>query len=226
MRPARTCRSACSAASRSLGWPLAAAPGGLAAGPAGGQGVEAHRGGDLAGPQHHLAAGGGAVLAGVLGDPRVGGQVVGGDGHPVALADGAGGAAGQGAVGGDLDPAGDLPAGLGAGRQVEGQPQLDAGGAVAEGEVAGVGAEGAGDGDGDRVHGVLPCWVAGRVGCLVAAWVCGALPDGQATSAAKEGPATGRPGRPRCFPPSGKDLWPSGASAARARLREPTCGAS
>src|SRR5579863_1561259 len=118
-------------------------PGGLAGGQAGGDGVVAHRGGDLGGPQTHPAA----SFTGVLVHPDVGGQVVGDDGHPVALVNRGRGAAGQHAVGGDLHPAGDLAPTVAAGGQVEGQAQLDAGDIVADGEGAGVIAHAAGDGD-------------------------------------------------------------------------------
>jgi hypothetical protein len=66
-----------------------------------------------------------------------------GDGHPVALADGLGGAGGQEAEGHDLDPPGDAVAGAGAGAgagaagDFDGQAELDAGGAALGGEGAG-----------------------------------------------------------------------------------------
>src|ERR1019366_7502967 len=85
------------------------------------------------------------------------------DGHPVALADGGGGAGGQERERGDLDPAGDVLAGA-PGGDLQGQAELDAVGAVAGGEAAGVIAEAAGDGDADRVHGVPPGAVPGRDG--------------------------------------------------------------
>jgi hypothetical protein len=57
------------------------------------------------------------------------------------------------AEGGDADPAGDAVAGA-AGGDLDGQAELDAGGAGLGGEGAGVVAEAAGDGDGDGVHGL------------------------------------------------------------------------
>ena len=103
MTPTRTSASACSPAGRSFGSLLAARAGGFAVGVAGAHGVEGHRGGDLAGPQRDPGAGRAVVGA----EPGFGGQVIGEDGDPVALADRVGGAAGQDAEGGDFDPAGD-----------------------------------------------------------------------------------------------------------------------
>src|ERR1017187_4220212 len=71
----------------------------LTGGVAGVQGVEGHRGGDLDGPQGDPAPG----LAVGRGGPRLGGEVVGQDGDPVAFADGGGGAGGQEPERGDLD---------------------------------------------------------------------------------------------------------------------------
>src|ERR1022692_454812 len=99
---------------------------GLTGGVVGVQGVERHRGGDLAGPQSDPAAG----LAAAVGGPRLGHEVVGQDGDPVALPDRGGGAGGQEPERGDLDPAGDAVAGA-AGGNVDSQAQLDAVGAVA-----------------------------------------------------------------------------------------------
>ena len=126
-----------------------------------------------------------------------------------------------------------------AGGKVEGQAQLDAGGAVPGGELAGVVAEAAGDGDGDRVH-ELPPWCGDREG-RPPWWRpgdCGALPGGQVPAPRRRGPQPAGPGgqdvsqRARTKsapakpapgrPAAGKDLWPPGASAARGRLREPT----
>jgi hypothetical protein len=111
------------------------------------QAVGGHRGGDVAGAQGDPGAG----LAAVLRRPRLGREVVGYDGHPVALADRLAGAAGQEAEGGDLHPAGDAVGAGGAAGDLQGQAELDAVGAVAGGELAGVVAEAAGDGDG--IHG-------------------------------------------------------------------------
>ena len=144
MTPRRTRTSACSPAGRSFGSPLAAAArAALRAAYPVRRRVEGHRGGDLAGPQGDP----GARLAAAGRGPRLGHQVIGQDGDPVALADRVGGAVGQQAEGGDLDPPGDAVTAGAAGGQVEGQAQLDAVGAVAGGEGAGVIAEAAGDGD-------------------------------------------------------------------------------
>src|ERR1017187_3461822 len=183
---------------------------------AGVQGVEGHRRGDLPGPQGDPAPG----LAAAGGGPRLGGEVIGQDGDPVALPDGGGGAGSQEPERGDLDPAGDGVAGA-AGGDVDGQPQLDAVGAVAGGERAGVIAEAAGDGDADRVHGVPPGGVTGR-GRLP--WWrpgdCGALPGGQVSA-----PGTGRARIPGS--PGGEDVLPAAktASAGEAGTKDSGKGA-
>ena len=197
MTPRRTRTSACSPAGQVGGLAVGGGqPGGLAGRVAGGQGVEGHRRGDLAGPQGDPGAG----LAGAGGGPGLGHEVVGQDGDPVALADRLGGAGGQQAEGGDLDPAGDAVAAGGAGGEVEGQPQLDAGRAVAGGERAGVIAEAAGDGDADRVHGFSLVGVSGR------GWPpwwrpgdCGALPGGQVPAPRRSGPVNRPAGRGKMF---------------------------
>src|ERR1022692_496696 len=178
----------------------------LTGGVAGVQGVEGHRGGDLDRPQGDPAAG----LAVGRGGPRLGGEIVGQDGDPVALQDRCGGPGGQEAERGDLHPAGDAVAGA-AGGDVEGQAELDAVGAVAGGEAAGVVAEAAGDGDADRVHGFSLVRCPGGPAVLVAALGCGALPGGQVAA-----PGTGRARIPGS--PGGEDVLPAvkGASAGAA----------
>src|ERR1019366_9401567 len=132
--PARTCASACSLTGRSFGWPLAAAR------------RAALR---AAKPVCRVSKAIEAAISTARRVTRPRGSpldVVGQDGHPVALPDGGGGAGGQGPERSDLDPAGDAVAGA-AGGDVEGQPELYAVGAVAGGEATGVIAEAAGDGD-------------------------------------------------------------------------------
>ena len=124
-----------------------------------------------------------------------------------------------------------------AGGQVHGQAQLDAVGAVAGGEGAGVIAEAAGDGDADRVHGVPP-WCGDREGWPP--WwrpgTVGPFPAVRCPRRARAGPATGQPGQARCFPAAGKEGSAGAAGterprpgkdlclpgAARGRLRGPT----
>ena len=101
-----------------------------------------------------------------------------------------------------------------AGGDLDRESELDAGGAVAGGEGAGVIAEAAGDGDVDRVHGGLPeCWLREGRPLWVAAWAAVPFP---AVRCQRRAPArSAQAGRSR-----GGKMFSSGVP----RVREKICG--
>ena len=196
--------------------------GGLAVGVAGAQRVEGHRGGDLAGPQGDPGAGLPLSVLGQASAIRSSARTV--TRSPLRTDSAVRLASTPKAV--TLTQRVMLsPVAAG---HFEGQAELDAGGAFAGGEGAGVIAEAAGDGDGDGVHGFSLVCGPGEPAALVAArgLRCPSRRSGaRDTDAGARTP--GGPGKAKMFPSgkertapaepvpegvaaAGKDLWPPG----------------